>query len=143
MLLKSPKANIKFASGNYTWTGFENTKMFPEVKFGSVTVKHVTDTGEVLEDTTTVVNNEPIGTAYTTSEKTFSGYRFKELQQGSAPANGTVTEETKHVEYVYEKIPNENIKSAVDTSNDTTTPLVVMLMSCLGLIILKNRKNIK
>ena len=77
----------------------------PEVKKGSVDVKYVTADGKVLADTTTVKDNVPVGENYTTEQKTFDGYHFVGMDKTSDPANGKVTEGTKHVIYIYEKDP--------------------------------------
>ena len=45
----------------------------------------------------------PVGEAYTTEQKTFEGYTFKEMKAGSAPANGNVAEGEQTVTYVYSK----------------------------------------
>ncbi|CAI3377754.1 MucBP domain-containing protein [Enterococcus cecorum] len=75
----------------------------PEVKKGSVDVKYITTTGEVLEDVTSVKDNAPVGEDYTTEEKAFDGYHFVGMDKSSDPATGVVAEGTKHVIYLYEK----------------------------------------
>ncbi|MBM6773533.1 MucBP domain-containing protein, partial [Ligilactobacillus agilis] len=76
---------------------------------GSVDVKYVTTDGKVLEDVSTVKDNAPVGEEYTTEEKSFDGYHFVGMDKTSDPANGKVTEETKHVIYVYEKNPTPTV----------------------------------
>ena len=77
----------------------------PEVKKGSVDVKYVTKDGKVLKDVTTVKDNAPVGEDYTTEQRDFPGYHFVGMDKSSDPATGVVSEDTKHVVYVYEKDP--------------------------------------
>ena len=87
----------------------------PEVKKGSVDVKYITTTGEVLEDVTSVKDNAPVGEDYTTKEKSFDGYHFVGMDKSSDAATGLVAEGTKHVIYVYEKdVEPEEKKGSVD-----------------------------
>ena len=87
----------------------------PEVKKGSVDVKYITTTGEVLEDVTSVKDNAPVGEDYTTKEKAFDGYHFVGMDKSSDAATGLVAEGTKHVIYVYEKdVEPEEKKGSVD-----------------------------
>ncbi|MGO5334987.1 MucBP domain-containing protein [Enterococcus cecorum] len=87
----------------------------PEVKKGSVDVKYITTTGEVLEDVTSVKDNAPVGEDYTTKEKAFDGYHFVGMDKLSDAATGLVAEGTKHVIYVYEKdVEPEEKKGSVD-----------------------------
>lgn len=74
------------------------------MRTGDVTVEYVTVDGEVLEETSAVKTQAPVGEAYTTEQKTFEGYEFVKLADNSAPANGTVTEQAQHVIYVYKPI---------------------------------------
>ena len=93
----------------------------PVVQKGSVDVKYVTTDGKVLEDTTTVKDNVPVGESYTTEEKSFDGYHFAGMDKTSDPANGKVTEGTKHVIYVYDKDPEPVVqKGSVDVKYVTT-----------------------
>ena len=77
----------------------------PIVKKGSVDVKYVTKDGKVLKDVTTVKDNAPVGEDYTTEQRDFPGYHFVGMDKSSDPATGVVSEDTKHVVYVYEKDP--------------------------------------
>ncbi|XBG90558.1 MucBP domain-containing protein [Enterococcus cecorum] len=87
----------------------------PEVKKGSVDVKYITTTGEVLEHVTSVKDNAPVGEDYTTEEKSFDGYHFVGMSKDSDAATGVVAEGTKHVIYVYEKdVTPEVKKGSVD-----------------------------
>ena len=87
----------------------------PVVQKGSVDVKYVTTDGKVLEDTATVKDNVPVGEEYTTEEKSFDGYHFVGMDKESDPANGKVTEGTKHVIYVYEKDVTPEVKKGTVT----------------------------
>ena len=78
-------------------------KADPVQNKGSVDVKYVTKDGKVLEDTSVVKNNAPVGEDYSTKEKSFDGYHFVGMDKTSDPATGVVAEGTKHVIYVYEK----------------------------------------
>ena len=75
------------------------------MKKGSVDVKYVTKDGKVLKDVTTVKDNAPVGEDYTTEQRDFPGYHFVGMDKSSDPATGVVSEDTKHVVYVYEKDP--------------------------------------
>ncbi|WP_171312780.1 MucBP domain-containing protein [Enterococcus cecorum] len=87
----------------------------PEVKKGSVDVKYITKDGEVLEDVTSVKDNAPVGEDYTTEEKAFDGYHFVGMSKDSDPATGVVSEGSKHVVYVYEKVKTTVVeKGSVD-----------------------------
>ena len=81
-----------------------------EEKKGSVDVKYITTTGEVLEDVTSVKDNAPVGEDYTTEEKAFDGYHFVGMDKSSDAATGLVAEGTKHVIYVYEKDVTPEVK---------------------------------
>ena len=90
-------------------------KADPVQKKGSVDVKYVTKDGKVLEDTSVVKNNAPVGEDYSTKEKSFDGYHFVGMDKTSDPATGVVAEGTKHVIYVYEKdVTPEVKKGSVD-----------------------------
>ncbi|EGC82906.1 MucBP domain-containing protein, partial [Anaerococcus prevotii] len=73
----------------------------PQVKTGNVYVKYVTEDGKVLEEEKAVQTNAKVGTKYTTEPKTFDGYEFTRMGDGSADANGNIVEGDLHVVYVY------------------------------------------
>ena len=75
----------------------------PAEEKGNVYVKYVTEDGKVLEAESAVLVNAEVGTKYTTDKKTFDGYEFVKLEDGSAPANGRVQKGDQHVTYVYKK----------------------------------------
>lgn len=106
VLLKSSTYRMRFGVGNKTLLYSKAHLFTPDVEIGgSVHVKYVTDTDVVLEDRTAVSENDPIGYRYQTEEKTFNGYRFKEMKEASAPASGEVKAEDQEIIYVYEANP--------------------------------------
>lgn len=74
-----------------------NTK----VKTGNVFVKYVAEDGTVLGAESKVVENAKVGTDYTTEQKTFDGYEYLAMGEGSAEASGKVVAGDLHVIYVY------------------------------------------
>ncbi|HEM5932685.1 TPA: MucBP domain-containing protein, partial [Streptococcus suis] len=82
----------------------------PDAPKGDVTVEHVTTTGEVLKEETSVKTNEPVGTPYETKPEdkivTDNGRTFvyKGLKEDSADPKGEVKEGTQKVTFVYEEI---------------------------------------
>ena len=77
----------------------------PGVEGGSVTVEYVDENGNPLPggEKTTVKDKAPVGEAYTTEEKTFEGYHFVGMGNGSATPSGQVQPGEQHVIYVYTK----------------------------------------
>ena len=77
----------------------------PGVEGGSVTVEYVDENGNPLPggEKTTVKDKAPVGEAYTTEEKTFEGYHFVGMGNGSATPSGQVQSGEQHVVYVYTK----------------------------------------
>ncbi|GET13536.1 hypothetical protein SN811_20360 [Ligilactobacillus agilis] len=90
----------------------------PVVEKGSVDVVYVDEQGNVLPggELTDVKKDAPVGEAYTTEQKDFPGYHFVGMDKHSDPVDGKVTEETKHVIYVYEKNPTPTV--ATDKSEE-------------------------
>ena len=74
-----------------------------KAKTGNVYVKYIAEDGTLLEAESTVKTNAPVGTDYTTTQKTFDGYEFSAMGQGSAAASGKVIAGDLHVIYVYKK----------------------------------------
>ncbi|MCI6000657.1 MAG: MucBP domain-containing protein, partial [Finegoldia magna] len=106
---------------------YKKTEVTPPVEEkGNVYVKYVTEDGEVLEAESTVKKDAPVGEAYTTEEKTFDGYEFVKLEDGSAPANGEVEKGDQHVTYVYKKKevtpPADVVTEYVDEDGKTIAP---------------------
>ena len=77
---------------------------------GSVLVKYVDEAGNTLSDN--VVKSGNIGDDYSTEQKAFPGYTFKEVQ-GSA--SGQFTDKEQTITYVYTK------NSVTPTTSATTT----------------------
>ena len=77
----------------------------PGVEGGTVTVEYVDENGNPLPggEKTTVKDKAPVGEAYTTTEKTFEGYHFVGMGNGSATPSGQVQPGEQHVIYVYTK----------------------------------------
>ena len=70
---------------------------------GNVKVRYITKDGGVLEDWSFIQENKPEGTLYSTVQKEFDGYTFKEVPDYSAETSGSVKAgETLEVTYVYE-----------------------------------------
>lgn len=68
------------------------------VKGGDVTVKYIDEAAPTVEITPGLIISGNIGDSYSTSEKTVTGYTFKEVQ-GSA--TGTITDTAQTVTNVY------------------------------------------
>ncbi|WP_105202224.1 MucBP domain-containing protein [Streptococcus suis] len=121
---KKTYATVRVKSTNTDTTFYINNPYFPggrtvyyyevvptsEVPKGSVTVKHVTTTGEVLKKETPVKTDEPVGTLYETQPEdkivTDNGRTFvyKGLKEDSADPKGEVKEGTQKVTFVYEEV---------------------------------------
>ena len=109
----------------------------PVEKYGSVTVEHVTDKGEVLQATKDVVKNGKVGSDYTTEAGRFEKTEVVEeggkvikrittykLVETPTNAKGKVTEGTTHVKYVYTKSVTDKDVTPKPTPlpvNDPTT----------------------
>ncbi|HEL2496521.1 TPA: MucBP domain-containing protein [Streptococcus suis] len=76
----------------------------PVAKTGSVLVRHITDKGEVLADTTDVVRDGEVGSTYETSVGNFEGYTFVKVDEKGATPTGEVEEGEKTVVYIYTKV---------------------------------------
>ena len=100
----SAKATGNVVAGDlhviYVYKKAEET---PQPKIGNVFVKYVTEDGKVLEAENKVVENAKVGTAYTTTQKTFDGYEFSKMEENSAEPTGKVVAGDLHVIYVYKK----------------------------------------
>ena len=114
---------VTTAEGTWTFKGYDRTnatingkdehfvgtweftpKEEPKPETGSVYVKYVAEDGEVLEAESIVKKDAEVGEAYTTEQKTFDGYEFVKLEDGSAPKDGKVEKGDQHVTYVYKKV---------------------------------------
>ncbi|WP_165437412.1 MucBP domain-containing protein [Streptococcus ruminantium] len=137
----TPPVSIEFGDKNYTLVGTRNnpgdapnggkviegqqtityeykevvTTPTPEVKTGTVLVRHITDQGEILAELADVVRDEEVGTSYVTSSETFEGYTFVKVDEAGSPATGTVEEGIQTVTYIYKKvespIPTPEVKT--------------------------------
>lgn len=70
------------------------------VKGGDVTVKYVDEADPTVEIATGTVFTGNVGDPYSASQKTITGYTFKEVQ---GTASGVITEQPQTVTYVYTK----------------------------------------
>ncbi|HEM5296791.1 TPA: MucBP domain-containing protein, partial [Streptococcus suis] len=83
----------------------------PVAKTGSVLVRHITDKGEVLADTTDVVRDGKVGSTYETSVGNFEGYTFVKVDEKGATPTGEVEEGEKTVVYIYTKVETPVVKT--------------------------------
>ncbi len=79
-----------------------------KAKTGNVYVKYIAEDGTELEAESAVISNAAVGIDYTTTQKTFDGYEFSKMADGSAAANGKVIAGNLHVIYVYKKIEKKS-----------------------------------
>ncbi|MGI5949870.1 SdrD B-like domain-containing protein [Peptoniphilus sp.] len=96
----------------------------PKAEKGSVYVKYVTEDGKVLEAESVVKKDAPAGEEYTTEKKSFDGYEFVKMKDGSAPANGKVVSgEELHVTYVYKEVnSSDNTSGGSSNSGGSSRP---------------------
>ena len=97
---KINKADAHFVG---TWVFKEDKTPQPETNKGNVYVEYVAEDGTVLDEKSVVKENAPVGEDYKTELKSFKGYEFARMKEGSAPANGTVKKGNQTVTYVYKK----------------------------------------
>ncbi|HEM3469096.1 TPA: MucBP domain-containing protein, partial [Streptococcus suis] len=83
----------------------------PVAKTGSVLVRHITDKGEVLADTTDVVRDGEVGSTYETTVGNFEGYTFVKVDETGATPTGEVEEGEKTVVYIYTKVETPVVKT--------------------------------
>ncbi|WP_449448942.1 MucBP domain-containing protein [Streptococcus suis] len=83
----------------------------PVAKTGSVLVRHITDKGEVLADTTDVVRDGEVGSTYETTVGNFEGYTFVKVEETGATPTGEVEEGEKTVVYIYTKVETPVVKT--------------------------------
>ena len=101
--------NLKYVqNGYYNSSGY--VKTIEPVTKGTVNVKYVDEDGNVLGTDKKTGN---VGTAYTTSAKTFDGYTLKTTPSN---ANGTFTENAITVTYVYKA----NVTPVTPLENNST-----------------------
>ena len=101
----SAKASGKVVVGDLHVTYvYKKTEVTPKPETGNVFVKYIAEDGTVLEAESKVVDNAKVGTEYTTEQKTFDGYEYSTMGEGSAKASGNVVAGDLHVTYVYKKV---------------------------------------
>ncbi|HEM3500054.1 TPA: MucBP domain-containing protein, partial [Streptococcus suis] len=83
----------------------------PVAKTGSVLVRHITDKGKVLADTTDVVRDGEVGSTYETTVGNFEGYTFVKVDETGATPTGEVEEGEKTVVYIYTKVETPVVKT--------------------------------
>lgn len=93
---------------------------------GTLKTQYIT-ADEVLEETT---DSQPIDTPYTTVQKEFAGYTFKEMLVGSAPISGFYGPTPQIVTYVYTKDPVPvkgivTVRYVDESNNNLTDPIVI------------------
>ena len=110
----SAAANGKVVAGDLHVV-YVYKKTNPQPKTGSVYVKYIAEDGKVLEEESAVKTNAPVGETYTTEQKTFKGYEFSKIADGSAAANGVVAEGDLHVVYVYKANDKPNPPTTITT----------------------------
>ncbi|MFH6616692.1 MucBP domain-containing protein, partial [Streptococcus suis] len=86
----------------------------PVAKTGSVLVRHITDKGEVLADTTDVVRDGEVGSTYETTVGNFEGYTFVKVDETGATPTGEVEEGEKTVVYIYTKVETPVVPPVVE-----------------------------
>ncbi|MDY4041270.1 MAG: MucBP domain-containing protein [Collinsella sp.] len=98
--LKTTPAN---AEGAFTKAGQTVTYVYTKnpVKAADVTVKYVDEQGNEIAESATLTGN--VGEPYKAERKTIDGYEFKQMLEGSAPAEGTLSAEPQTVTFVYAK----------------------------------------
>jgi hypothetical protein len=132
------------ASGKYA-DGIQTVIYVYTRDSGKLIVRHEDGDGKLLENESVSVRNT--GETYTTSQKEFDGYVFKEVKAGSHELQGVYEKDiTKVVTYVYElddedKVvvftpsiasPSGNPGVAVNTSDSTNVSFYLMLMILTG-----------
>ena len=85
---------------------------------GDVDVTYKDDEGNILEATSLVKDGAAIGERYTTLQKEFKDYDFVGLEEGSAPAQGTVAKKAQHVVYIYKKQVGDVLVHYVDEAGN-------------------------
>ena len=98
--------SLKEVQGNPTGSFTEDAQTITyiyskiPVKVGTVTVEYIDESGNKLADDVTLSGN--IGATYTSEQKEFEGYNFKEVQGNPT---GSFTEDAQTITYIYNKIP--------------------------------------
>ena len=137
------------------------TPSIPEPTYYTLTVDWVDENGVKLADTAT--KTYVYGAAYAAEQKTFDGYTFSALADGSADATGKMTA-NRHVTFVYAKDitedpvpggdntgiddgqkPNDGADKSPATGDAGSTAMIVLtLVACLsacGLVVMASRRK--
>lgn len=99
---------------------------------GDLTVKHVDEQGNLLTSPEVLTGN--IGDPYTTDQKDFTGYVFKEMDPQSAPPSGEFKDEEQTVIYIYEKILGSITIIKTDDEGDRLAGATFLLESEDGMV---------
>ncbi|HFI0638309.1 TPA: MucBP domain-containing protein [Streptococcus suis] len=94
-----------------------------QVPRADVDVVYVSDSGEILEAQSKVLDDVKVGTEYTTVAKTFDGYKLKETPSN---ATGTSSVEDTLVTYVYVKNTGSVIENNVSTTGEKLTGTITV-----------------
>ena len=86
---------------------------------GDVDVTYKDEEGNILEATRLIKDGADLGEAYSTEQKEFQDYDFLKMEEGSAPAEGTVKRNIQHVVYVYQKHRGDVLVHFVDEEGNT------------------------
>lgn len=106
---------------------------------GDVTVKYVDENGQDLITPEVLTGN--FGDHYTTDQKVFPGYTFKEMDPGSAPASGQFTFYEQTVIYVYEQILGTVTVIKTDENNAPLAGATFVLEDELGNVVAEFTTN--
>ena len=122
----SVEANGTVAEGELHVIYVYKVKEQPKPKTGNVFVKYITEDGKVLEEESPVLENAKVGMDYTTEQKTFDGYEYSAMGEGSAAASGKVVAGDLHVIYVYKaKTGNVFVKYLAEDGTELEAESVV------------------
>ncbi|HEM6035842.1 TPA: MucBP domain-containing protein [Streptococcus suis] len=94
-----------------------------QVPRADVDVVYVSDSGEILEAQSKVLDDVKVGTDYTTVAKTFDGFKLKETPSN---AIGTSSIEDTLVTYVYVKNTGSVIENNVSTTGEKLTGTITV-----------------
>ncbi|MFI3088261.1 MucBP domain-containing protein, partial [Streptococcus sp. 2022WUSS037] len=105
------KGQVAEGTKSITYVYEEVNTPTEDKKTGSVLVRHITDKGEVLADTTYVVRDGEVGSTYETSVGNFEGYTFVKVDETGVTPTGEVEEGEKTVVYIYTKVETPVVKT--------------------------------
>lgn len=111
-------ANTRAAAGRISGA---KLKSYGEIKKrGSVIVKYLDRSGNVVAPEVLLQNKTQEGTRYVAEKKNIAGYIFEKLGENSAPLEGTVREGVQNIILVY-KISAQNITIKIGDTPDPKT----------------------